>query len=77
MSLSINNQMTQEEQEKALANFQQNVTDFHNDLRAMVIKYSSIVPIDVMYLQLSFWANIQMKNLIEASQLPGPGSTEH
>lgn len=69
--------MTQEEQEKALANFQQNVTDFHNDLRNMVIKYSAIVPIDVMYLQLSFWANIQMKALIEASQLPGPGSTEH
>lgn len=55
----------------------QNVVDFQNDMRALVVKYSPVVPTDVMYLQLSFWASIQMKALIESSQLPAPGSTEH
>ncbi len=56
-------QKTQEE-------FHQNIRKFQEELQSLVHKYSNSIPPDVAYMQLSFWAAVQMKSMIEMSQQP-------
>lgn len=55
--------------------FQKNCNEFEGALQTLVHKYGNLIPAEIMYTQLSFWAAVNMRNLLNTAQTVPVGTT--
>lgn len=63
-SIDSRQEVTQKQQE----DFQQKIFSFQKELQELVHKYAGVIPADILFMQLSFWAHVNMKEMMQAGQ---------
>lgn len=57
-------------QEKQLAQRQEDVNNFCEEIKGIVTKYEGRVPVEIGFTQFSFWATVMMTAMLQAAQTP-------